>query len=279
MQSMPVAILACILSVGIGHVAPDGAFAQEVIEEVPFDGETISIMQMGDGQQALMLKEKELGRNWFAGFDRVTEVEGLPVALFYLGDGGNACGPATLIVWRDEDGEVQSLNHDEECSTPAPSVSDNGIYFVPYLAPGEAGFLKAWSPSRGLSTEARMTYVPQPDTGWTDLDTKEIFHPLDLFRNAAVHDAVAALTGEEFEHYASGLRVASEPRKLSSGILMASGCIPHNCGGGDSFIAIDLANEAVYLSQQDGENIRNWPELDAWPDNAREALAVYQASR
>lgn len=253
--------------------------AQTVIEEIPFDGETITITEMDDGQQALKIGEEELGRNWFAAFDRVTEVEGYPVALFYLGEGGNACGPATVILWRNDDGDIQSFLHDDDCSTPAPAVSDNGIYFVPYMAPGETRPLKAWSPSGGMTTRGSLSFTPEPNTDWATLKGGELFHPLDFFNNASVYRAVADLTGDDLEEYAKGLRVASQPRKLSSGIRMASGCIPHNCGGGDSFIAVDQAGEAVYLAQQNGDGFRFWPPKETWSDTAVEAYEIFLNSR
>lgn len=255
------------------------AFSQTVIEEIPFDGETITIMEMEDGQQALMLGDRELGRNWFAAFDRVTEVEGYPVALIYLGEGGNACGPATIILWRDDEGTIRSENYDEDCSSPAPAVSDNGIYFVPYVAPGETRMLKAWSPSDGMTIEGSLSFTPDPETNWSTLKGSELFHPLDFFTNADVYKAVAELTGDALETYAKGLRTASQPRRLASGIRMASGCVPHNCGGSDSFIAVDQAGEAVYLAQQEGEGFRFWPTMDVWPDAAVEAYQIFLNSR
>lgn len=255
------------------------AFADEVIETVDFDGEVITISQTDEGEQVISLGEQELGRNYFAGFDRVTEVSGIPVALFYLGDGGNACGPSTLIVWREDEETLKSINYTEGCDTPAPAISDNGILFVPYLSPGETRPLKRWSAPEGIRTMGNLSYSPEPGTGWRQLTENPVGHPLDLFANEAVYNTAASLLGGDLEHYAMGLRVASEPKKLKSGMIMASGCIPHNCGGGDSFITVDTTGEALYLAQQDGTGHKYWPDIANWPAPALEALEIYKGSR
>ena len=252
------------------------ALADEVIENVEFDGETITVTQTDDGEQVITIGERELGRNFFAGFDRVTEVGGVPVALFYLGDGGNACGPSTLIVWREDEDDIQSLDYSEGCSTPAPAISDNGIIFVPFLNPGESRPLKRWSVSEGISTMGVLDYSPETGTTWSDLSENPAGHPLDFFMNEEVYSQAASLLGDDLENFAKGLRVASEPQSLASGIIMATGCIPHNCGGGDAFIAVDTTSQSLYLAQQDGTGHKYWPPLETWPAPALEALETYK---
>jgi hypothetical protein len=256
-----------------------GALADEVIETVDFDGEVITISQTDEGEQVISFGEQELGRNFFAGFDRVAEVSGMPVALFYLGDGGNACGPSTLIVWREDEATLQSLNYTEGCNTPAPAISDNGILFVPYLSPGETRPLKRWSAPEGIRTMGNLSYTPELGTGWQDLAANPVGHPLDFFGNEAVYNSAASLLGDNLEQYAKGLRVASEPQTLQSGMIMASGCIPHNCGSGDAFIAVDTMGQTLYLAQQDGSGHKYWPDLASWPAPALEALEIYKTIR
>ena len=254
-------------------IAAQMAGAAQAQEEIAFDGETITIVEKDDGQRVILLGDRELGSNWFAGFDRIVEVYDQPVALFYLGDGGNACAPSTLIVWRGEDGAVRSLNHGDDCSTPAPSVGDNGIVFVPYLLPGETAPVRNWTPLEGIETVGILHYSPEPGTGWETVAGAEIAHPMDLLRNEALYSAALEMLGaDDITDYARGLGVASEPRTRGS-LISGSGCVPHNCGGADSLIIADTASRKLYLAQQRDGTIRQWPQASEWP---ADALALFQ---
>lgn len=253
--------------------------AAGTLEEIAFDSETITIVEVEDGQRAILVGGRELGRNWFAGFDRIVEVYGQPVALFYLGDGGNACSPSTLIVWRSSDGAIQSLNHGDDCSTPAPSVGDNGIVFVPYLLPGETAPVQRWTPPDGIETVGMLQFAPEPGTGWGDIAEGTISHPLDLLHNEALYQAALSLLGaDDILDYARGLGVASEPQ-MHDGLLTGSGCVPHNCGGADSLIIADTTAQKLYLAQQRDSGIRQWPEAQSWPAAAMSVFQEFAAGR
>lgn len=270
------AALACA-ALTLFHVLP--ALAAEILQEVAFDGEAITIVEAEDGQRAVLLGDRELGRNWFAGFDRIVEVYGQPVALFYLGDGGNACAPSTLIVWRGDDGGILSLNHGDDCGTPAPSVSDNGIVFVPYLLPGETAPVQRWTPPNGIETVGILHYAPEPGTGWDAITSGTISHPLDLLHNEALYTAALSLLGtDDITDYARGLGVASEPQ-MRGGLLTGSGCVPHNCGGADSLIIADPAARKLYLAQQRDGTIRQWPQASKWPAAAVVVFQEFAADR
>ena len=45
-------------------------------------------------------------------------------------------------------------------------------------------------------------------------------------------------------------------------------------GGGDALIVADAANRKLYLAQQDGDGYRAWPDISAWPEAARQKLAL-----
>jgi len=49
-------------------------------------------------------------------------------------------------------------------------------------------------------------------------------------------------------------------------MIVANGCVPHNCGGADAFLAVDIANRTLYLAQQgEGATPDAWPALEKWP--------------
>ncbi|TIN18274.1 MAG: hypothetical protein E5Y31_26960, partial [Mesorhizobium sp.] len=101
---------------------------------VPFEGGQLTITQPEqDGEKVLAYDGKQLATNYDVFFDKIVEVGGVKVALFDVGDGGNQCGPATVIVWKPEGGTIQSTTvEQDDCGAPPSAVSDNAIYFVPY---------------------------------------------------------------------------------------------------------------------------------------------------
>jgi len=268
-----------LLAASLWLVSAHAASANTLVDEIVFDSETISIIETDEFEKVIMLRDRELGRNWFAGFDRVANVSGEPVALFYLGDGGNACGPSTLIVWRNDNGNIETLNYQDGCDTPAPSISDNGIHFVPYLNPGQERPLKRWSKNGGIETVGLIRFTPEPGTGWDSLTAEPITHPTDFFLNEAVYALAANLLGGDMQAYTMGLSVASEPQRLPSGMLMASGCVPHSCGSNDAFIAIDTNARALYMAQQNDNGYSFWPAYATWPQTATQAFGMFRSNR
>ena len=66
----------------------------------------------------LAFNGKELTRNYVLYHNKTVEVGGQQVALFDVGDGGNQCGTATVIVWKPENGEIQSAAAGDDCGSP-----------------------------------------------------------------------------------------------------------------------------------------------------------------
>ena len=60
--------------------------------------------------KTLTFNGKELPRAYVLYHNKTVEVGGQQVALFDAGDGGNQCGTATVIVWKPENGEIQSVD-------------------------------------------------------------------------------------------------------------------------------------------------------------------------
>jgi hypothetical protein len=250
-----------------------GAFGQTAEpEKFPFEGGTITIKETQSGEKEIAFDGRLLASNYFVFFDREVEVGGSKVALISVGDGGNACAPGTLIVWKNGD-EVDADYIGNDCGAPEPAVTGSRIYFVPYLLPGGTDNVIAWSPDERMTIGGLLTYVPQPDSRWPDLDLKSLRHMLDAFRNADVYQAAEASLGASLAEVVGGLEVGGGPETLPSGIVWSRGCIPHNCGGGDSFMAIDQAGQKLYFAQQsEGDTPKSWPDAAGWPADVRTAM-------
>ena len=241
-------------------------------EKILFEGGTITITETDTGEKEIAFDGRLLASNYYVFFEREAEVGGSKVALISVGDGGNACAPGTLIVWKNG-GEVDADYIGNDCGAPSPAVTGDRIYFVPYLLPGGAGDVIAWSPDERMTIAGRLSYIPQPDSTWSDLDAKSIGHIVDAFRNADVYNAAEATLGSSLNDVVSGLVVGGAPETLPSGVVWSRGCIPHNCGGGDSFMAIDQAGQKLYFAQQsEGDRPMSWPDAAGWPADVRAAM-------
>lgn len=239
---------------------------------VPFAGGELTITENADMEKILAFNGKELLRNYMLFYDGTVEVQDMPVALFQAGEGGNACGPQTVIVWKPEGGEVQSVLAGDDCGSPPPAVTDDSIYFVPYLLPGTTSDVQVWSPDEGLRVAGSMRFVPQPDTGWTDLEPESIDHIIDAFDNGGIYTAATGLLGDDMDDVVSSLVVGSEPERLPSGVFYATGCVPHACGVSDGFMAVDPKAQKLYFAQQTDAEPKTWPDLSGWPANIRDAM-------
>ncbi|RWK18623.1 MAG: hypothetical protein E5X49_27960 [Mesorhizobium sp.] len=261
---------------------PDAASADEDSQApIPFEGGQLTITQPEqDGEKVLAYDGKELASNYDVFFDKVVKIGDVNVALVDVGDGGNQCGPAKVIVWKPKDGEIQTTTvEQDECGAPPAAVSDSAIYFVPYLLPGEMRPALQWSPTTGLTTFGNLTYTPEPGTDWKDIDPSKYDNIIDAFHNEAVYKAAEALLGKDMSDMATSLLVGGGTEKTASGAFYASGCVPHDCGGNDGFMAVDPLKHKLYFARR-GDN----PEPDArppvkdWPADIKKALDEAQGS-
>lgn len=249
------------------------AFGQDKQAPIPFEGGQFMIEQPEEnGEKFLSFDGKELAHNYFVNFDRIATVDGVEVALFQVGDGGNACGPAAVMAWKPEGEAIRSISvGEDECGAPPMAVSTYAIYFVPWLLPGASAPVRQWSPAQGMSISGNLTYMPDPGTGWKDAG-QSYDYVLDAFRNEAIYKAAQDLLGDHLTEMATSLLVGSGTEKTPSGILYGRGCVPHNCGGNDGFMAIDATHEKLYFARQDDPENEAWPALDTWPAELRPAL-------
>jgi hypothetical protein len=241
-------------------------------EPIPFEGGRFTIVETEDLDKVLSYDGQEVARNYVVFFDRIVSLRDANVALFSVGDGGNQCGPATVIAWK-QDGELRTETVGEDCGAPPAAATADSLYFVPWLMPGATQSVQVWSPAEGLRTAGLMSFTPQPDTGWDDLDLATLDNVAAAFDNAAVYRQARKLLGDDLQDFATGLMTGGGVELTSSGIAFGYGCVPHACGSADSFMAIDAAGRRLYLAQQtEGSRPRSWPPLKQWPDDVRAAM-------
>ncbi|TIU69811.1 MAG: hypothetical protein E5W13_28655, partial [Mesorhizobium sp.] len=67
--------------------------------------------------------------------------------------------------------------------------------------------------------------------------------------------------------------VGGGTEKTASGAFYASGCVPHDCGGNDGFMAVNPANNKLYFARRgDKPEPDAWPAVNTWPAEVREAM-------
>jgi hypothetical protein len=241
---------------------------------IPFEGGTLTITDTQDGDKVLAFDGKELARNYVVYLDKTVDLSGTKVALFAVGDGGNQCGPAEVIVWKPQGGDVRTDTVGEDCGAPPAAVTGSSIYFVPYLLPGDSNTVQVWSPDSGLEVAGTIAYAPQPNTDWKDLDPAKFEYIIDSMKNAAVYAAAQKLLGDHLLDVVTGLQTGGTTETTASGIFYASGCVPHACGGSDAFMAIDPNKRQLYFAQQgdDPQQPSAWPALKSWPAEIRNLM-------
>ncbi|MER8378174.1 hypothetical protein NKJ36_15155 [Mesorhizobium sp. M0142] len=264
-----------------GRAADQGALSNAALADndkqapIPFEGGQLTITQEEEyGERVLAFDGKELARNYDVFFDKIVEVGGVKVALIDVGDGGNQCGPAKVIVWKPEGGTIQTVTvEQDECGAPPTTISDSAIYFVPYLLPGDSKPALQWSPTAGLMTSGNLTYMPEPGTDWKDVDPSKYDNIIDAFHNEAVYKQAETLLGKDMPDMATSLLVGGGTEKTASGAFFASGCVPHDCGGNDGFMAVDPVKHKLYFARRgDKPEPDAWPAVSTWPADVKEAL-------
>ncbi|MER8535812.1 hypothetical protein NKH61_22865 [Mesorhizobium sp. M1005] len=264
-----------------GGAADQGALSNAALADndkqapIPFEGGQLTVTQEEEyGERVLAFDGKELARNYDVFFDKIVEVGGVKVALVDVGDGGNQCGPAKVIVWKPEGGTIQTTTvEQDECGAPPAAISDRAIYFVPYLLPGDSKPALQWSPTDGLTTSGNLTYMPEPGTDWKDVDPSKYDNIIDAFHNEAVYRLAETLLGKDMPDMATSLLVGGGTEETASGAFFASGCVPHDCGGNDGFMAVDPVNQKLYFARRgDKPEPDAWPAVSTWPADVKEAL-------
>jgi hypothetical protein len=250
------------------------AFAQDTPQEpIPFEGGRLTITETEDADKVLAFDGKELARDYVVYFQKIVDLGGVKVALFSVGGGGNQCAPATVIVWKPEDGDIRTQAIGEDCGAPSAAVTDYSIYFVPYLLPGASDIVQVWTPYDGLEVVGTIAFAPQPGTGWNDLDRSKLQNIVDSLKNEAVYDAAQQLLGGRLTEVVTGLLTGGGTESTASGILYASGCVPHACGSADGFMAVDPHGRKLYFAQEgDKPEPSTWPPFRTWPDEVKEAM-------
>jgi hypothetical protein len=261
--------------------APALAEALELPAPIKFGNGEFTFARGEDDEVALSYNGAEIYRNFFVIFNQTAKVDGVDVATFSGGDGGNACGPAQILVTLPEsspDPKVEIIG--EECGAPDPALSPYRIAFVPfYAAPGRPEPLLIWTPLGGVIRMGEIRFLPQDNTSWANFDPSKAADPFALFDNKDVYDAAAALLGDRLGEVVFGLNVSGAPEIIGGKYVAGYGCQPHSCGGANAFFGIDLEKRQVFAANRISDQPEQfWPaDFAAWPEALRIAYEKSKA--
>ncbi|MCG7508475.1 hypothetical protein [Mesorhizobium retamae] len=256
------------------------ANANEKLASVPFAGGTFTITE-GNGDEppermALNYEGKEIAHDYFISFNRVTKIGDIDVALFNLENGGAGCRPRVLIFWKKEGSATLQSERSEEddCGQLWMAVADDVIYFMPDVLPGgDSKSVVQWTPLGGLATAGRLSFAPDPNTGWDDIDLSGGWGIVHAFTNEAVYKTAEKMLGGRLFNVAESLLISEDVRKTRSGVFYGSGNKPHNSSLGRAFMAVDAKDRKLYFYlESDGSEPQAWPALKDWPKEIKDEL-------
>lgn len=257
----------------------DALPAPEKSAPIAFAGGTFNIAEAvgeePDQEMVLAYEGKEIARDAFISFNRIAKVGDIDVALFYLDGGGSGCMPKPLMLWKTQDtATLQSAMADkEDCGTLSMAVADDAIYFMPSVMPDAPENVLLWTPQGGARTAGRLSFTPEPGTGWNDLDLSGGRSIVAAFTNEAVYGAAEKLLGDQIGNIATSLLITTSAQRTRSGIFYGSGNKPHASEDGRAFMAVDTKNKALYFAWSNASpEPRYWPALKDWPDDVKEQL-------
>lgn len=241
----------------------------EVPAAVPFAGGEFTFAIGEDEEITMSYAGQEVHRAPIIKFDKIVSVAGVEAALFSAGDGGNGCGPQMLIFTLPQDAVDPVIDiAGEECGAPEPAFTADAIHFVPHVSPGGTAIVERWTPKAGVQVAGELVFMPQPETGWADLDPAKITHPVELFDNAELYTALQKLAGDRFVELADKLATASPPQMIDGKFLAAPGCQPSACASDKGFAGLDIEKKSVFaaIRTEDGTETL-WPADKAvWPE-------------
>ncbi|PLP56925.1 hypothetical protein CYK37_21985 [Mesorhizobium loti] len=224
----------------------------------------------------LAYEGKEIAHDFFISFNRIAKIDDTDVALFNLENGGAGCKPRVLILWKKEgSATLQSKRSEEDdCGQLSMAVADDVIYFMPDVLPGgDSMSILQWTPLGGLATAGRLSFAPDPNTGWDDIDLSGGWGIVHAFTNEAVYKAAEKLLDGRLRNVAESLLISNGVRKTRSGVFYGSGNKPHAGADGQAFMAVDVKSRKLYFAwKSDKSELQTWPALGDWPKEIKEEL-------
>ena len=229
-------------------------------------------------EQSLSFDGKEIAKDFVVLLDKTAQIVETDLVIFFVGQGGNACGPNIVLAWKTDD-VFKSEFLEVSCDTPDIAVGEYGLTFVPYLAPGADPVpLIGWTPDEGVRQFGEASFSPDPKFNWGTLKPESGARPLDVLNIPDIYAKIAKASGDDLEAFALGLSVSSGLAPAEGDLIWGRGCEPHNCGGQDSLMVLDPSQKQVFIAKVFSDRgLVTWPDRRSWPKPAEKLLATFEA--
>ncbi|WP_073057649.1 hypothetical protein [Kaistia soli] len=127
------------------------------------------------------------------------------------------------------------------------TASRDSLQFKTNAVPGQNGATWRWTPSDGFINSDPVVYRVDSDKGWSDLRSRTIGHPSELFFYGEIARQLVELLGVDriaFQAILSG--VGSGEFKGNN--YFGSACTPHMCGTEEGMVFLDALSKRAYIA-------------------------------
>ncbi|MEM1288183.1 MAG: hypothetical protein AAGH60_07515 [Pseudomonadota bacterium] len=240
------------------------------------------VVDSATGQQTLIHDGVELLRApSIATGPTITDPEGTAAAIVLTSASPEeGCPAERRVVSAEADSVFLSAPIGAFCTAYTVTTSPGTAIFLAEPELHQAGEVVRFDLNNGQSLVGPVVYAPQPNRGWESLRAQtEGFDPLsqdDLYAAQPVYDALLELWDEDIFILAQHLATRTVPLQTGD-LLIQSGCLPSQCAFAIGLLAVDPVSEAIYSAffNEGAPDVR--PDLDAWPDPARDVFERWRA--
>jgi hypothetical protein len=206
-------------------------------------------------------------RNGIVGVEEVAIVDGIGVAIGYPGSGGNACDAAPFVLSFPGDKAPRFDGPLDTCDPVTHVISKDEIQFEVKAIPGRDGERWLWTPQSGFQSEGSFKHVESPEKTWSDLRSRKIDHPSELFDYADIASQIHALLGTEEKQFLP--------------IITGLGSFKFDkCRFEEALVVADLERERVFIAwKTENRPIIVRPPLTEWSQTGRTILRDWSKTR
>jgi hypothetical protein len=224
----------------------------------------------------LLIDGKKVYENASLAFEKVTKIDGVGVVIGTTSIEGNLCGELYFVLSFRAKQRPKLYEPIGDCKEVSYEIGKKGIHFKTEASAGNDGGSWYWSASDGLKDVGAIKHVPDPNKGWKDLDAKKISHPHELMDYGEIASAIMSLLGKDSAKVLP-LIAGTGAVEYKTGLLVGTGCQPHECDSHQVLILADLKTKKIMLAW----NLAGHPTVvrgfdQSWPASAKAELKVFR---
>jgi hypothetical protein len=224
------------------------------------------------GEERVLVDGKEMVRNGSVGISEVAVVKGVGVAIGFSGSGGNVCDASPFVISFPEGKAPRFDGPLDTCDEVKHVTTNDEIKFEIAAIPGRDGQRWSWTPQSGFQSLGSIKHVESPEKTWSDLRSRNIQHPSELFDYADIASQMHALLGTDEKPFLSIITGVGSV-DFQGDLFVGQSCARHMCGDEEALIVADLEKQTVFLAwKTENAPIIVRPPVKDWSAAARAAL-------